>query len=590
MGVTAGLEPTFGQWLMGIEQWWLRAGVFLLPLAYTWNTYDRYVLPKLLLARMLIIGLLILFVIRSIVRRNVTIRPTPLDLPIVVFILSAAVSTPVAFNQNVAIFGTYSRYDGLLTIVTYAALFWLTVQALGDRNEARMLVRVLLASGYLVAAVAIVQSVLDSAGQHTFVAAFGTLGQKNDLGMFLAMSAPLAFREVVDADSRSNRVIALNAFAVIVVGLLLSLSRSAWLGATVAAVVLVFSRYRPNLRLLIAGWSIVVVVGVLIAGLSIIARHQPEPRLVIWRDTLSLIASRPVLGYGPDNFGLVYPRFQSKELGTQQVDKAHAEVLQVAATQGLVGLAAYALILVAFVRAFLGGRAPTLPYPASGGGKEAAACAGGGGKLPTVAIFAALIAYQVTLQLNFTALAATLPFWVLAAIAMESWGATRTTRLVVFKPRRWIAIAAALPIAALLALTIGGVVRPYLADTRLLAAVQADLAGRPDAAHRAAAEARGLAPQESVYAVEVANIAFEKGDWARSADAYLDAAALGTYNPLVYRNLALADRNLGRITEALAAARKAVELDRFDPANRALLAQLEALNRNQTGEKCALWA
>src|ERR1700674_4254638 len=60
-----------------------------------------------------------------------------------------------------------------------------------------------------------------------------------------------------------------------------------------------------------------------------------------------------------------------------------------------------------------------------------------------------------------------------------------------------------------------------------------------------------------------------------AAIVYGDAARLGTYNPLVYRNLALADRNLGRWSDARAAAQKAVEMDRFDPANRALLAQFE---------------
>jgi tetratricopeptide (TPR) repeat protein len=199
-----------------------------------------------------------------------------------------------------------------------------------------------------------------------------------------------------------------------------------------------------------------------------------------------------------------------------------------------------------------------------------------------VAILAALAAYQVTVQLNFTALAAALPFWVVAAVAMEVWGATRVTRIPLGH-RRLSAIAGAFGITALLALAVVGIVRPYLADSRLLAAVQADVAGRSDAARAPAMQARKLWPQESVYAVEVANIAFERGEWAKAASAYGEAAALGTYNPLVYRNLALADRNLGRMTEALAAARKAFELDRFDPANRALLAQLEALARNQTG-------
>jgi tetratricopeptide (TPR) repeat protein len=71
----------------------------------------------------------------------------------------------------------------------------------------------------------------------------------------------------------------------------------------------------------------------------------------------------------------------------------------------------------------------------------------------------------------------------------------------------------------------------------------------------------------------VGNIAFERGEWIRAVEAYGAAAILGTYNPLVYRNLALADRNLGRFADARAAAAKAVELDRFDPANRALLAE-----------------
>ena len=213
--------------------------------------------------------------------------------------------------------------------------------------------------------------------------------------------------------------------------------------------------------------------------------------------------------------------------------------------------------------------APTLPSPASGGG---------------IAVLAGLAAYQVALQLNFTALAAALPFWVAAAAAMELWGATRVTRITLGHGRL-VALAAAVAIAGMFALAVIGVVRPYMADSRLLAAVQADVEGRSAAAQAPARQARELAPQESVYAVEVANIAFERGDWVRAADAYLDAAALGTYNPLVYRNLALADRNLGRISEARAAARKAFELDRYDPANRALLAQLQALSRNQTRAK-----
>jgi len=565
----------------GIERWFLRAGTFLLPLAYWLGTYDRYVLPKLLLARVLVIGLLIVFITRAFVSGSLTIKRTPLDLPLLAFVISALLSTVYAYNQNVAVFGTYSRYDGLLTIVMYAALFWLSVQTLSGPGEARTLIRILLASGYLVAVIAILQSITDSTTQGALVPAFGTLGQKNVLGAFLAMLSPLAYRELIEAKSWSQRVIALNLIAIIGTALLLTLSRSAWLGTALAAVVLLVGGYRPTFRFGIACLLVILLAGVIVGSLRLSAGVGTEQKIdelsltgdrpALWRDAIRLTASRPLLGYGPDNFGLVFPRFQTTYLGRQQWDKAHAESLQVAATQGLVGFVAYALVLAAFVRAFWRGRR-----------REGA-----------VAIFAGWIAYQFTLQLNFSALAASLPFWIFAAAAMESWGATRTLPLSLPLSRRtpafplplwgragwafplplWGRAGWGLVIASLSALIVIGTVFPYRADSQLLAAVNADAWGQLDQAQTAAAQARNLAPRESVYAVEVGNVAFERGEWSRAADAYGDAAALGTYNPLVYRNLSLADRSLGRWAAARAAAEKAVELDRFDPANRALLAE-----------------
>jgi hypothetical protein len=140
--------------------------------------------------------------------------------------------------------------------------------------------------------------------------------------------------------------------------------------------------------------------------------------------------------------------------------------------------------------------------------------------------------------------------------------------------RGWIASGGGI-IAGAAVLASASTVLPFLADSHLLNAVNADYRRHVDTAKAEALEARLLWPRESVYAVEVGNLAFEVSDWAGARLAYGDAARLGTYNPLVYRNLAIADRELGLRSEGEAAARKAVELDRFDPANRALLAQFE---------------
>ncbi len=551
-----------------IERWFLRAGLFLLPLGFWWDTYDRYVLPKLLVARVLVIGLLILYTAKGMSTRTLLFKRTPLDLPLVAFLASAVASTVFAENQNIGVFGTYSRYDGLITIATYAVLFWLSIQAIDGPGDARSVLRILLASGYLVATIAIVQWVMDSIRLGTPAQAFGTLGQQNVLGAYLAILVPLAYSELIEADGWGGRVLALNGLVVISLALVLTFSRSAWLGTALAAAVLVAGvRHAPS-RVGLAGLAVLLVGGLALVAVSaqglrleqsLLARamtvFDPSawgPRPAIWRDSLQLIASRPLLGYGPDNFGLVYPRFQANFLGTVQVDKAHSEALQVAATQGLVGLAAYLWLLAAFVRSFWLRRHTIRAIP----------------------IFAAWVGYQVTLQLNFSALAASLPFWIFAAAAIESWGVSTPAKPWSLAGARWTATAAAV-IPGLAALAMVSTSLSYLADAHLLNAVNSDYGRKLDLAHAEAQQAQRLGPRESVYAVEVGNLAFERGDWAAARIAYGDAARLGTYNPLVYRNLALADRDLGLRAEGEAAARKAVELDRFDPANQALLAQFE---------------
>ena len=539
-------------------------------------------LPKLLIARVTVLGLLCLFVGRAALTGRVTVRRTPLDLPMLAFVLSAAISTVFAANQNVAIFGTYFRYDGLLTLITYVAVFWLSVQVLSGADEARNLLRVFLVGAYPVAVLAILQSVSDSTRVGWTAAAFGTMGNPNVLGAFLAMAFALALGELVEAKETSVRVLIVNLLVVVGVALLLSFSRSAWLGAALgAAIVAAGARLgarRMTIAVAAAGLVVAVMVVAGLAGRSLGAGFELEralgsrvltlldpnqwgaSRLHIWQDSLTLIASRPVTGYGPDNFGLVFPRFATGDWGVtntgfhQQIDKAHLETLQIAATQGLLGLAAYLWILFAFARSFW-------PWRHLQG---------------AVGVFAAFVAYQTSIQLNFTSLASALPFWILAAAGMVTFGALKPPRVVALPWRVPLLAGSSLVVALLVVLAVPLVIYPYVADAQLRQAIDLASRGRPGEAQAAAELAASFAPQESVYAVEVANLAVERHDLIAARAAYIEAARLGTYNAFVYMNLALVDLQLGRREEALSAARKAVELNRFDPAAQALVSQIEA--------------
>jgi putative inorganic carbon (HCO3(-)) transporter len=123
-------------------------------------------------------------------------------------------------------------------------------------------------------------------------------------------------------------------------------------------------------------------------------------RLHIWSDTLHVLAARPWVGWGPDTFGLVYPQFQTGDWTPGFIiDKAHSDVLQVAATQGVVGVAAYLALAAAFVVAFWRGRS----------------------RPGALALLGAWLAYQVPLQLDFSWLPSAAPAWLLMAVAVAVW-------------------------------------------------------------------------------------------------------------------------------------------------------------------------
>src|ERR1700737_2549423 len=333
LGDRGPVAATFAQWI-------LRIAVFFLPLAFLPNIVDEFVLPKLLLARLFIAVSAVVLLVRWLRQGTITWRRTPLDLPLLAFIGSAALSTIFAINRNVALFGSYDRWAGLLTIVTYGLVFWLAVQLLSGEDDARGLTWSLLLSGYVIAAVAILQSAFGVLGGGYFhgtnnvIRPDVTLAHPDFLGIFLAMLLPVAFAKLISWRPLTTRVLAANVVVVLFLGLLASFTRAAWIGAIVGVVVvLVLRRGRFHVWPFLISASVLVVGFAIVAGSAaarpssgasgigpaLIARiasiadlksGTSNERIATWGDTLPLIASRPIAGYAPDTLAPVYPEFE----------------------------------------------------------------------------------------------------------------------------------------------------------------------------------------------------------------------------------------------------------------------------------------
>jgi Flp pilus assembly protein TadD len=186
-----------------------------------------------------------------------------------------------------------------------------------------------------------------------------TLGSSAYLGAATALLAPVAAGIAADGTvGRRVRRLAAGAAVLAAVALAASGARAAWFGVGVAALVVVAVR-RPSRRWLLAGAG-ALVLAVAVAGLGGVAHRAGDAftdrdgcargRLDEWRVAARVVADHPVLGTGPEGYrlafgGAVDDAYERAHGRAQLPDRAHDALLDVAATTGLLGLAAYLAVL-----------------------------------------------------------------------------------------------------------------------------------------------------------------------------------------------------------------------------------------------------
>ena len=518
---------------------WLPVGLAVtFPVFFIPTCYDAYVLPRAALA---LAGAGAAVALRVWLPANSIGRLGGLALPGLAVAGAALISLAVSINPPVAVIGSYGRYESAPMRLAYLGLFAASAWGLRNARHRWWFVTAFLAGTAVAASEAIFE-----AATHSLARPDGNLGQANLLGALLAMAIPQALVRALRSPRWAVLLLPLTG------GLIVSTSRSGWLGALAGSALLVPLMAR---RIQVRRGGLVTAVAIPLLALTGIvttplARLNSDigtQRLHVWWDALHLVAARPLFGWGEESFGLVFGRFVTGDWEPGNVfDRAHQFAIDIAATQGLAGLAAgawfWTLLLVLVVRRCWSDAEPREEVPG---------------------LVAAWAGYLVTVSVNFDWAPATAPLWLLAGAAWSSLSDPGRLPAWIPRPglrtaaRAGLALATSVAAAALVAFL---AVLPVLAD---LAYAGGDTA-----------RAVSLDPLQAEYhrALGARLLAGGRdGDAARELAA---AARLGESSSGAFVHLGDAYRGAGDRSAAAAAYREAVRLNPYDGAARQRLAEL----------------
>lgn len=448
--------------------WWaLLAMVVVVPIAMT-NltflgvqvplTFDVFDIVKMSLER--ILGLVALGAWSwDMLRRGGKLRRTPVDWLILVFLAWVALTTVTSIHWPTALFGKPRRYEGLLSFVNYAVIYFLVLQFAVDAARVRRLAQALFLSSIVVAGYGLLQYLgwdPVSWGPLPFEAnrAFSTYGNPDLLGGFLIFSVTVALGLALFEARLWWRLAYWAGFGLNGLVLIVAFTRGAWIGGAAALAILGVAAWRQRVRLFRIDWlpaGASLLVGVLAIVRSLSSTDEVmnfgkrlasifefrggsgRTRTEIWQAAITAIEERPVLGWGADTFRLVFPTFKPveyvRDAGGQSVaDNAHNYPLQLASGVGIPGMLLFYGVFV-----WAGVRSARTVFKRTGDPV----------RILVAAFWAAAAGYLVQLFFGLSVTGVAFLLWIALAVVLAP-----TSREVAVRAPRWGAVAGVVVLCA----------------------------------------------------------------------------------------------------------------------------------------------
>jgi|CXWL01.1.fsa_nt_gi O-antigen ligase/Tfp pilus assembly protein PilF len=359
---------------------------FFVPLILWPRTSEVFEFNKMLFVYAVTILISAAWVIKWIDARKITIRRTPLDLPILLFLASQVLSTIFSIDTHTSLWGYYSRFHGgLMSTISYIILYYALVTNTKPFTI-RYMQYAILSSALLVS----LYGVLEHFGidAHLWVQdvrnrVFSTLGQPNWLSAYLVALLPLPIFLTLKQKTKQSAICYTLLTFLFLLTIWFTKSQSG-IAATALVLAAIFiyllirklrpttTNYHKLLLLLpilaivifftVTKWSFIVKISPFgVPNLAAMVETDQATRFagsdsmvirqVVWQGARQLGMKNPLFGTGVETFGYSYftvrPALHNLLSEWEFLyNKAHNEYLNIFANTGFFGLASYLFLII----------------------------------------------------------------------------------------------------------------------------------------------------------------------------------------------------------------------------------------------------
>ncbi len=303
-----------------------------------------------------------------------------IDVPVLIFLLAAILSTAFSINPKISLFGQYQRQISFVTFIYLAVIYFLSSGILQDKKR----FNVLFLTAEIIAVITSLYSFLQLAGidplwiqQSGLDRPVSTFGNAVFFGGFLTLIFPFS---ALNISGKKNSLLKIIFPLIIVMGIIFSGTRSAYLAlaSEIAVLTVIYLLMKKksafysdqqssggksfkNMFFIAGGVLLVLVLYIFIFPESFLSHRilslfssSNNPRIVLWQDSFGIFLKYPLTGTGIAMFSYAFEEFYSNRLRllerTGYFDHPHNNYLYMLYSMGIIGLLAYLSILVQAAR------------------------------------------------------------------------------------------------------------------------------------------------------------------------------------------------------------------------------------------------